>query len=136
MDTSFNDSVIKKNKKKMKKTKQRSIETAENIKEHSNISILTDMLIDLTELLPKVADSTTINNFTHLTENFPITTIDQLPTTMFIRSPLMHKFCIKSKEHSSNRSQYALSPPFDYTYDGFFVVDDIKQDSSINNQKL
>ncbi|RIA95693.1 hypothetical protein C1645_733902 [Glomus cerebriforme] len=42
---------------------------------------------------------------------------------------------IKSDESSSNRSQHALSPPLEYTYDGFISVKDIKLDSSINNHE-
>ncbi|RIA97140.1 hypothetical protein C1645_814369 [Glomus cerebriforme] len=40
---------------------------------------------------------------------------------------------IKAEEHDSNKSQHALSPSIDYTYDKFVIVDDIKQDSSIHN---
>ncbi|RIA79851.1 hypothetical protein C1645_839773 [Glomus cerebriforme] len=42
---------------------------------------------------------------------------------------------IKAEEAFTNRSQYALSSPLEYTYDGYISVDDIKQDSSINNHE-
>ncbi|RIA89275.1 hypothetical protein C1645_825102 [Glomus cerebriforme] len=42
---------------------------------------------------------------------------------------------IKAEESSSNRSQHALSPPLEYIYDGFIVVENIKSDSSINNHE-
>ncbi|RIA98598.1 hypothetical protein C1645_731492 [Glomus cerebriforme] len=42
---------------------------------------------------------------------------------------------IKAEESSSNRSQHALSPPLEYTYDGFIIVEDIKLDSSIKNHE-
>ncbi|RIA88104.1 hypothetical protein C1645_739616 [Glomus cerebriforme] len=42
---------------------------------------------------------------------------------------------IKADESSSNRSQHALSPPLEYTYDGFLIVEDIKLDLSIQNHE-
>ncbi|RIA87634.1 hypothetical protein C1645_739952 [Glomus cerebriforme] len=42
---------------------------------------------------------------------------------------------IKAEESYSNRSQHALSPPLEYTYDGFIAVEDIKLDSSIKNHE-
>ncbi|RIA96859.1 hypothetical protein C1645_814698 [Glomus cerebriforme] len=42
---------------------------------------------------------------------------------------------IKAEESSSNRSQHTLSPPLEYTYDGFIAVKDIKLDSSIKNHE-
>ncbi|RIA81302.1 hypothetical protein C1645_837220 [Glomus cerebriforme] len=40
---------------------------------------------------------------------------------------------VKAEEHLTNRSQHALSLPIDYTYDGFITVEDIKQESHIQN---
>ncbi|RIA82894.1 hypothetical protein C1645_834630 [Glomus cerebriforme] len=59
--TSSNDSVIKKNKKKLKKTKQISIKAIDNTKKFFNIFTLMDMLIDLTEQLTAIDESRVLN---------------------------------------------------------------------------
>ncbi|RIA97482.1 hypothetical protein C1645_814057 [Glomus cerebriforme] len=56
-------------------------------------------------------------------------------TSTIVDSSLRPLFFNTPEETSSNRSQHALSLPLEYTYNGFLIVDDIKQDSSINNHE-